>query len=85
MGKDAKSMVEVPHGYAIDIGKGSPGLEQAKVAIGYALLGRIELACPRKESDRFQGVGVNISGEYAYDEVVPDSQPSQKVRSTSVL
>ena len=28
---------------------------------------------------------MNISGEYAYDEVVLDSQPSQKVRSTFVL
>ena len=79
VGKDAKSMVEVPHRYTTNIGKGSLGLEQAKAAIGCALLGRIKLACPREESDRFQGVGVNISGEYAYDEVVLDSQPSQKV------
>lgn len=85
MGKDAKSMVEVPHGYIVDIGKGSLGVEQAKAAIGCAPLGRIGLACPREESDRFQGGSINVSRKYAYDEAIPESQPNQKVQSTFVL
>ena len=78
-------MVEVSNRHTINLKKGSAGVEQAKAAISSAPLGRIGLACPREESDRFQGVGLNASGEYAYVEVVLDSQPSQEVRSSGML
>lgn len=85
LGKDSKSMVEVSHRHAVDFWKGSIGVEQAKMAISCAPLGRIGLTCPREESDRSQGFGLNASGEYTYDEAVPDSQPNQEVQSSIML
>ena len=76
--------MEVPNRHAVDLKKGSAGVEQA-AAISSAPLGRIGLACPREESDRFQGISLNASGEYAYVEVVPDSQPGQEMRSSGLL
>ena len=73
------------HGYAANFGEGSTGIEQAKAAIGCAPLGRIRVVGPGEESDRLQGVGDRVSREYANVETVPDSQSSQKVRSTLVL
>ena len=73
MGKDTKFVVEVPHRHSFDFRKGSSRVEQAKVPISSAPLGQIELASPREESDRFQGFGVNASGEYLYDEAILDS------------
>ena len=46
-------MVEVSNRHTINLKKGSAGVEQAKAAISSAPLGRIGLACPREESDRF--------------------------------
>ena len=43
MGKDTKSLVEISHRHAADLKKGSAGVEQAKAAIGNALLERIGL------------------------------------------
>ena len=85
MGKDTKSMVGVSHGYAANFGEGSTGIEQVKAAIGCAPLGRIRVANTGEESDRLQGVGDRVSGEYADVETVPDSQASHKVRSALVL
>ena len=76
--------MEVPNRHAVDLKKGRAGVEQA-AAISSALLRRIGLACPREESDRFQGIGLNASGEYAHVEVVPNSQPSQEMRSSGML
>nr|POE62352.1 hypothetical protein CFP56_44226 [Quercus suber] len=78
MGENSKPVVEIPHRHSVDLRKGSPGVEQAKAAISSAPLGRIELAGPREESDRFQGVSFNTHEECTYDEVSLDSQPSQK-------
>lgn len=78
-------MVEVSHRHDVDFRQGRAGVEQAKTAISSALLRRIRLASPREESDRFQGFGLNASREYAYDEAIPDSQPSQKVQSSVML
>ena len=85
MGKDTESMVGVSHGYAANFGEGSTGIEQVKAAIGCAPLGRIRVANTGEESDRLQGVGDRVSGEYADVETVPDSQASHKVRSALVL
>ena len=85
LGQNPKSMVEVPNRHAVDLKKGSVGVEHAKAAISSAPLGRIGLACPREESDRFSRIDLNASGEYAYIEVVPDSQPSQEMRSSGML
>lgn len=85
MGKKSKSVVEVPHGLAVDFRNRSPRIQQVKAAISSATLRRIGLASTREESDRLQGFGLNTYGECAYDEVVPDSQASQEVRSPSLL
>ena len=83
--REPKSVVEIPHGHSINLRKGSLGVEQAKVAISCAPLRRIGLACRREESDQFQGVDINTHGECTYVEVVPESQSSQEVRSSSLL
>ena len=56
MGKDAKSMVEVPHGYATDIGKVSLGLEQAKAAIGCAYLDELGWLVQERKVIDFRGL-----------------------------
>ena len=71
MGENPKSVVEIPHGHSVNLRKGSLGVEQAKVAISYASLRRIGLACRREESDQFQGVNISTHGECTYIEVVP--------------
>ena len=85
MGENPKSVVEIPHGHSVNIRKGSLGVEQAKATISCAPLRQIGLACWREESDQFQGVDISTHGECTYVEVVPDSQPSQEVRSSSLL
>ena len=49
-------MVEVPHGYATDIGKVSLGLEQAKAAIGCAYLDELGWLVQERKVIDFRGL-----------------------------
>lgn len=53
MGNDTKPMVEVSHGCTFDFRDRGARVEQAKATIGISPLGRIWMASPRKEGDRF--------------------------------
>ena len=85
MGNNSESMVEVSHGCASNHDEGSTRVERAQKAIGNAPLGRIRMVDTGEESDRLQGLGCIPPGEFSHIEVVPNSQPSQEVRSALVL
>ena len=80
-----KSLVEIPHRHAIDLGSGSRGVEQAQVAISAAPLGRAGLANTGEKSNRFQGFNNSTPGEFSHVETVPSAQNSNELRSPGLV
>ena len=85
IGSNIKPLVEVSHGCATNLDGGSTRVERAQEAIGNASLGRIRVVDIGEKSDQLQGFGCNPFGELSHIEAVPNSQPSQEMRSALVL
>ena len=85
MGNNTKSLVEISHRHAIDLGSGSRGVEQAQVAISSAPLGRIGLADTGEKSNRFQGFSNSAPGEFSHVETVPSAQNGNELQSPGLL
>nr|POE69922.1 hypothetical protein CFP56_73520 [Quercus suber] len=85
VGNNTKSLVEIPHKHAIDLGSGSGGVEQAQAAISVASLGRVGVADTREKSDRFQGFSNSAPGEFSHVETNPSAQNCNELRSPSLL
>ena len=85
MGNNTKSLVEISHRHAIDLGSGSGGVEQAQAAISAAPLGQVGLADTGEKSNRFQGFSNSAPGEFSHVETVPSAQNSNELRSPSLL
>uniref|UniRef100_A0A7N2KQX8 DUF4283 domain-containing protein n=1 Tax=Quercus lobata TaxID=97700 RepID=A0A7N2KQX8_QUELO len=81
----AQPVVEIPHGHSSDFLGSSRGVEQAETAIGHALLGRIQMVNPGKESGGFSGNGYDSYGESHNTEVDPNHGSSAEVRCSPVL
>lgn len=85
VGNNTKSLVEISHRHAIDLGSGNGGVEQAQVAISAAPLGRVGLADTREKSNRFQGFCNSALGEFSHVETVPSAQNGNELRSPGLL
>nr|POE84786.1 hypothetical protein CFP56_75949 [Quercus suber] len=85
VGNNTKSLVEIPHRHAIDLGSGSGGVEQAQAAISAASLGRVGVADTREKSDRFQGFSNSAPREFSHVETIPSAQNGNELRSPSLL
>lgn len=80
-----QSGLEVSHGSSQSfVGKGG-GAEQAAKAISFAPLGRIKVACARKEVGRLQGDGLGSLGEPSHLEANPINGSNSEMRCASVL
>ena len=85
VGNNTKSLVEIPHRHAIDLGSGSGGIEQAQAAISAAPLGRVGLADSGEKSNRLQGFSNSTPGEFSHVETVLSAQNGNELRSSSLL
>ena len=78
-------VVEIPHGCSNGFDGGIGGVEQAAAAFSYALLGRIELDHPRKETSGLQRSSYNPHGKPPFSEAHSNPCASAKIRCSPLL